>query len=268
MSKTTVAPAITDADAPEVDGIAQAEAMQKIEDAAAVKIAATFVDDGDVFNRSRIIAGAASRGASLEAIAAKVTELRVRARFPRHTEEQVASVLADDKGLRKLKLTVSKSSMQQYASTWNATVDAGVKPTKETIAAMFRVKSTGGHAKPLAAAIEALGDIEGEERASALVDALQDVLDGLRSAKKESEGKVKIGEDDGPAEDEGVEYGAGSLAQITVDGLVGVLEHAAVAMLDWSNADRDRAEEAVSNFLAQLLGEATVEVDEDALTAA
>lgn len=268
MTKATksTAPAIADVEDPTTDELAAAEAMRTIEDAAAEKVAKTFNDAGDIFTRARTIAGAASRGASLDRIAARVTELRVRARFPRHDDDAIAAVLADTKGLRKLKLSVSKSSMQQYATTWTSTVDAGVRPTTETIEAMFRVKSTGGHAKPLAALIESLGDAEGEARVQKLVEGLQDVLDGLRTAKKDSTAQNPGGSGTGVEGEESetgqVVAGTVQIGALTVDGLEGVLRTFIAEVANWSEDDRDRAEAALSSALAATLGEFTVTEDE------
>ena len=268
MTSNKNTPAIADVDDPTVDELAAAEAMRTIEDAAAVKVAATFNDAGDKFTRARTIAGAASRGASLERIAARVTELRVRAKFPKHDDDAIAAILADDKGLRKLKLTVSKSSMQQYASTWTTTVDAGVRPTAAVIDAMFSVKSTGGHAKPLAELIESLGESEGEERASKLLEGLPIVLDGLRTANKAGKARNAGGTGSGEGEDESGEgasakvvSGTVQVGEVTVDGLEGVVALVIEALPGWSEVDRERALAAASDLMAALIGE-PVEVEE------
>jgi hypothetical protein len=275
MAKNTqTQPAIADAADPVVDGQAEAAAMLAIEDAAAGKLVATFNDASDVFNRARIIAGAASRGASLESIARLLTAKRVTAflekRLDREpTEAEVTDFLADDKGVRKLKLSHSKSSMQQYDAAWRAVVDAGVRPTKETIEPMFRVKSTGGHAKPLASMLAELGDVEGEDRAKALIKGCHEVLDTLRSAKADSEGRNPGGsgtdvEGDEPTDGVStVEVGASG---VTADGAIGTIRAAIENQHTWSAGDRERVLEAASDLIAALMGE--VEVPAEAEVAA
>jgi hypothetical protein len=263
-------PAIADADAPVTDGQPDAEAMRAIEEAAASKLVATFDDASDVFNRARIIAGAASRGASLETIASLLTRNRVTAHLTKGlgrvpTDAEVAEVLADEKGVRKLKLSHSKSSMQQYDASWRAVVDAGVRPSKDAIQAMFKVKSTGGHAKPLAAMLAELGDdIEGDERASALVAGCYRVLDTLRAAKADSEGRGAggSGSGDDEGEGEGVSTTSTEASGVTADGAIGTIRAAIDAQHSWSAGDRERVLEAASDLIAALMGE--VEVAEHA----
>lgn len=189
----------------ETDAVITDEArVAQVNESTAVKLAATYDETADVFKRASILATAAKSGATLAEVAARTTVHRV-ANAWKLSVEDAATELATPEGekrARKQKLIVSKSSVQAYVSAWNAVLDAATRPTKETTAAMFRAKSTGGTADLIREVVAASQEAKPEDRPQVIVDGITAGLATL-NAKASSKGRPNTGDDSGDAEGAG-----------------------------------------------------------------
>lgn len=218
----------TDAKA-ELDAIvAEEEATRRVNDEVAVKLAEAFDDSADVFKRGGILSRGVKRGATLAEVAERVTVLRY-AKALRITEAEAVDALATPEGAKRakrLRVNMSKSNAQAYVSAWTAVVDAGLTPTRDTYALMFRAKSTGGTASLIKEAVEASVNAERGEREETLISGL---TSGLATLTANAKSKGRPNEGDGSGDVDSDVPVSLDVALATIDGIFAQ---------EWSDDDR------------------------------
>lgn len=253
--------------------IAEEQRAEQIAEAFADRVTASLDDTSHVFKRARLIAEALRKGSSVRKLAVEVTRRRVMSTLGLDALEAGAYVEAIEAGsdatdeqkmlvkrMRTLKLSISKTTLADYAGAWKLVQESGLTPDAELVGIAYTACATTGTAKLRSHAIEVSTAAESDARRELFISTLREGLNE-HGAVKTSKGQgsrdpLQVSSGDG-VEVEGAPAGVG----VEVSGVPDMSAEQAVAIVreisqrHWGAGDRESILAALEAATAALVGE-------------